>query len=51
MENIIEKATPYFELRVKKLITKDALAELIQYLEQYPEQCKISGTCGVSNLG
>jgi hypothetical protein len=38
MGDIIVKATPVFEQRAKKLMTTDALAELVQCLEHYPEQ-------------
>ena len=51
MNDIIVKATPLFEQRAKKLMTQEAVDDLVHYLEQYPEQGKIiSGTSGVRKL-
>ena len=51
MDELIIKATPAFEKKVKKLLTTEAFEDLLDYLEQFPNKGDlISGTSGVRKL-
>lgn len=51
MNPIYIKTTPAFGRKASKLMTSEALDELFDHLEQYPEQGSvISGTSGVRKL-
>jgi mRNA-degrading endonuclease RelE of RelBE toxin-antitoxin system len=51
MNEIIIKVTPTFEKKAKKLLAKDAFENLLDYLEEHPEQGDlIRGTGGIRKL-
>ncbi|MBS0359371.1 MAG: type II toxin-antitoxin system RelE/ParE family toxin [Proteobacteria bacterium] len=51
MKDIILKTTPVFDRKAKKLLDGEALEELFDYLEVYPEKGDIiQGTGGVRKL-
>ncbi len=51
MDDLIIKMTPAFERKAQKLLTNEALDDLLEFLESYPTKGDlIPGTSGVRKL-